>query len=403
MWGLILIFPKITTMSKKITYLLGAGASANTIPVVADMYQRITEIVKFLESFVFTPGIKTQHEFVPENLADILNEIISDLKWLLVQSENSPSIDTLAKQFYLTGDHEPGGNYEKLKQCLINYFTIEQLLNINIQLPGKVYVKSIWDKRYDSFIASIAYLDDNKFKLNNNIRIISWNYDLQFELCLKRFSRKTINEVKRTFQIYPLLNERLENDWQQNHDPNEFSVWKLNGNAIFSTSDSKRAEDYTVYDKCENDSQYNNLCKLLKEFKELDFNNNTACRYFNFSWESLKNFRGRKYDQHERNIMEAAHIAEQTEILVVIGYSFPIFNREIDNRIFKKMENVRKVYIQDKEPEKIKATMKNAFDITQKKIQVGIDANSRIIEEDLVDFYLNDNTNQFVIPYELNQ
>ncbi len=31
----------------------------------------------------------------------------------------------------------------------------------------------------------------------------------------------------------------------------------------------------------------------------------------------------------------AKKFAEQTEVLVIIGYSFPFFNREIDNQIFE--------------------------------------------------------------------
>jgi len=34
-------------MMANITYLLGAGASANTIPVVADMHKRIEEVIDF--------------------------------------------------------------------------------------------------------------------------------------------------------------------------------------------------------------------------------------------------------------------------------------------------------------------------------------------------------------------
>jgi len=44
---LILNFPFRLSMMANITYLLGAGASANTIPVVADMHKRIEEVIDF--------------------------------------------------------------------------------------------------------------------------------------------------------------------------------------------------------------------------------------------------------------------------------------------------------------------------------------------------------------------
>jgi hypothetical protein len=40
-----------------------------------------------------------------------------------------------------------------------------------------------------------------------------------------------------------------------------------------------------------------------------------------------------------------------TNVLVVIGYSFPFFNREIDRKIIKAMSKIHKVYFQSKEPD----------------------------------------------------
>ena len=45
------------------------------------------------------------------------------------------------------------------------------------------------------------------------------------------------------------------------------------------------------------------------------------------------------------------------EIIVVIGYSFPFFNRDIDRHILSKMENIRKIYIQDKVPNRIEQSI----------------------------------------------
>jgi hypothetical protein len=129
----------------------------------------------------------------------------------------------------------------------------------------------------------------------------------------------------------------------------------------------------------------------------------------NFAWENDNNYID-KYRGHSKNLEEAEHIASETEILVVIGYSFPIFNREIDNILFKKMQKLKKVYIQDREPEKIKSTMQNAFEILQTKKTInsfGFEANSTTLPVgelklvDNVEFRLESNTNQFVIPFEL--
>lgn len=41
---------------------------------------------------------------------------------------------------------------------------------------------------------------------------------------------------------------------------------------------------------------------------------------------------------------------KDTEQIVVIGYSFPFFNRVMDREIFGGMPNLKKVYVQDKNP-----------------------------------------------------
>ena len=43
-----------------------------------------------------------------------------------------------------------------------------------------------------------------------------------------------------------------------------------------------------------------------------------------------------------------------TKVIVIIGYSFPYFNREIDKLLFKDLGGIDKIYIQDLNGEKIK-------------------------------------------------
>ena len=46
-------------------------------------------------------------------------------------------------------------------------------------------------------------------------------------------------------------------------------------------------------------------------------------------------------------------LVQEATALVVIGYSFPYFNRKIDRLIFENMPHLKKIYIQDKYPERI--------------------------------------------------
>jgi hypothetical protein len=184
---------------------------------------------------------------------------------------------------------------------------------------------------------------------------------------------------------------------------------KLNGDAIWHRELNGKKDTATIFDSL--DLAKDNV-DLLSDFLQAyqssdifdlrDDNNDSPFRYFNFAWEIDDNF-VEKYQGYRQNITAAEKIASETEILVVIGYSFPVFNREVDNRLFQKMKNLSKVYIQDTDPEKIKSTMKNAFEVLQKqeKTRRSVD----LVEEikDKVEFHLDKNVNQFIIPYELMQ
>lgn len=65
-----------------------------------------------------------------------------------------------------------------------------------------------------------------------------------------------------------------------------------------------------------------------------------------FAWES-------DIDTETSIMTHALNRTKDTDILVVIGYSFPYFNREIDGKIIDNMKRLRKVYIQDPKSEGI--------------------------------------------------
>ncbi len=424
----------------KITYLLGAGASANTIPVVADMHERMKEISGFLlgmKKKYGIPGISEEKQELNEEIAknfSLLLSIQSELEWLIKEAGNFYTIDTLAKKFYLTSDNQ---NLARLKKCLIIYFTIEQYLFIpSKRKRGYNFRKEAVDKRYGSFIAAITkkiYLagnnpdsqadDDFGFRLNPQINMLSWNYDMQFELSMKSMLTGTkVNHIKNAFSILP--NHKTKSEVNNIHiNSLSFSIVKLNGDASWEwATESDLLSKRSIFDGI-NPIDNNEL--LLSDFlrsyhysnlvRNLDEDRNSLPEMsFNFAWESDPNYPS-KYQGHSLNLEAADRIASETEILVVIGYSFPVFNREIDNRLIGKMTKLTKVYIQDQYPERIKSTMVNAFEIFQKtKLINKLTEESPIRGRELgknddyekvpkIKIQTEDSLNQFVIPYELNQ
>jgi len=58
--------------------------------------------------------------------------------------------------------------------------------------------------------------------------------------------------------------------------------------------------------------------------------------YLHFAWEQ---------DYFNNQSAKLFSNIADTKVLVVIGYSFPFFNREIDREIFRRMEKLERIYI----------------------------------------------------------
>ncbi|MBL7930630.1 MAG: hypothetical protein JNL60_01940 [Bacteroidia bacterium] len=77
-----------------------------------------------------------------------------------------------------------------------------------------------------------------------------------------------------------------------------------------------------------------------------------------FAWEGN--------DAANKAISHAEDILSVTDYLVIIGYSFPVFNREIDKRILQKGRNVKKIFLQN--PTADKAAFATTFGMDQNKV-----------------------------------
>jgi hypothetical protein len=380
-----------------ITYLLGAGASANAIQPVNGMKESLAQTVQQLNNYIRPHVNDVAFQQFPSRLQEnigALQHIRDDFEWMLYEARYHETFDTLAKEFYLKSEII---SLIRLKKALIFYFTIKQLcvLRANSLHNEPSSIDQIFDKRYDSLFAAIAKKDGSGIQLPANIKILTWNYDLQPELALKRYMPEKIHLLKERFQIHPHYNS-FDRPSGGLVDPNSFGMVKLNGNAFWDNPDNTgEKHKETLFDKHYGTNQpLNVLADLAAHHQALSVNNEAlmsqAAGYFNFAWENDKNF-AQKHVGYINNIEEAEKIAAYTHVLVVIGYSFPNFNREIDKRLFEKMRNLKKIYIQDPNANKIKNIMENAFQLFQN--------GAGAIRE--VNFQLEAETNQFVIPYEL--
>lgn len=366
-----------------ITYLLGAGASANALPVINELPSRLQEFRNLLfercdkgyESFI------TSEKFKPD-IQVIARKIISEIDWVLVELMSHSTIDTLAKRLYLISNRHD--DLIRLKKVLYTYFLFEQGYNDSF-IRGEIK-KEIPDKRYDSFIATYISPNVDELKIPGNLKIITWNYDIQFDIAFSKYLiEPVIDDVKKRVQILPDLSIK-----DTLFDFEKFGVLHLNGiiKGVFDweiTNDLRGDFDTIEIIK----TSY--LSKLCITFHELS---HEILSYLTYSWEDPNQF---QVTIPEKNnlISISRKIFNQTDILVVIGYSFPIFNRSVDRDLMRNLNSqIRRIYIQDTKEnvEEVTNVFFNAFGID---IQVDKGRLQNIISP--VSY-----TNQFHIPPEMN-
>lgn len=332
----------------EVGYLIGAGASVGCVPAVASMGGSSTDIYREFskiwsssrESLEITSGTSI-------NAHDLSTLCSTILRNISTYSANHSSIDTYAKKLFVSGKKL---EYCRLKNELAFYFTLIQIL-----YPP--------DKRYDNFWASIL----NKTMPPKKIKIFSWNYDFQFERSYMDFSgKKTLDQV--------WVDLSMCSPWCQMDKGMEdyFHITKLNGSARFRIEDSRDGASY--YCNFDSSDKLTNIRNLFKSFylSHLDNSEKIKCE-LEFAWETFP-----------RNTLldNIKPVLGKVEVLVIIGYSFPFFNRKVDQQLFDGMTSLQKIIIQDMDPEGIR---------------------ERLIEfiGDEVHIELKRNVGQFVFPKEL--
>jgi hypothetical protein len=337
-----------------LTYLLGAGASANALPLISGMDERMQKFVEHLIHFNFldSKGIQQLHQ-------------------LLDTIKGHYTIDTYAKKLHLMKEDD-----SFLNAFMAAYFSYEQMRkDLKIAFyPGnnlsqlKVEDVAIYenlgkqiDYRYDAFLATLLLQEtDGSLVLPENINIISWNYDLQFELAYLNFMKsRSLTGAQTKLKISASVKTQREqvNGWR-NLQKNK--VIKLNGSASFFKKDSKvdvlNLDTSLEYENFEfNQMTVRKIMDMMISKKD-EYDTNIK-----FSW---------KDDIDTRIVRnDAKQILSKTDILVVIGYSFPYFNREVDRDIFSKADDkIKYIYLQATENtfESIKNRMLGVNEIFQK-------------------------------------
>lgn len=343
-----------------ITYLFGAGASAKACPILSGQGETMIALAQmFLD-----PEI-TQPEFKILSSADPGEVIMHDMWRFGLNAKQYGTIDTYAKKLFLSDDYEH--ELDRLKLSVSVFFTIWESMNNDYPIKSKF--KNI-DPRYISLLASVLEKTSNRVpKIRDNIRFVTWNYDLQFERAFKSFCMNhfTWNDVSKYLKF------RVDTSQNINLD-----ICHLNGYNGYYFATPKSDKQVREIDTIDRDLQDKDLPAILKELgfiiesqrrDQINFSD-----HINYAWES------NKLAQTTRNI--ALDIFNKTDTLIIIGYSFPPFNKEIDQQLFKKLEG-RKTRIIYQDP--------NASKDYISTLVTGLDTEIHCITDKL---------DQFMLPYD---
>lgn len=300
----------------KITYLFGAGASRQSLPIVNEIPQRVRDVIELLKSSEYKLSDTEKYDDLKLTISksEVQKTLIDDLEWLLANSENHASIDTYAKKLFIKRNYN---ELDRLKAAFSVYLIIEQFLKVA-------------DKRYDSFYASI--LNENYHEFPQNLRVLSWNYDSQFE---KSFAEYTDQKELSTNQAFLSIITKYSYDKPNN---SKFCLLKLNGTTNILQDSGWR--QYNFINEYQDSLSIQHLDTIIRNFAALRLAKNIKLfSGLSFAWE--------RYGKPENDIIShAKNETKDTEILIVVGYSFPYFNREIDREIIGNMTELRKIYFQ---------------------------------------------------------
>ena len=359
----------------RVTYLLGAGASygertwnkngeisefTRGLPVVNEIERAVDLLIPYLHDSSDFYLEQTAHEY---NLSlEQLKLVLDNLNMLKRACQSYPTIDTLAKQLYVT--HSFYMPEENLKG--INYDGLKRILSAVLLMLQDEKTR---DLRYDGFIASL--IDENRnFP---PMTILSWNYDVQFELAYAGYAENGVyipyqwDELNVFNKMYPT----------QFHPEYNFAMIKLNGTALFKDTHATKREVNGTYVDGIRDCFFGGSNMNIIERGHFYMSRPSCQTLLSYAWEDMNQA------ALEKAIEQRVY---DTEELIVIGYSFPYVNNMMDSFILQSMQKLKKVIVQDLDDKfvDVKERIEAIMEGSNKKIEI-------VHKKNLQQFYIPNN------------
>lgn len=316
--------------NEKILYYLGAGASAKALPLARTVWEenlerrllqpeiedrirkiKIKGLAYELEHFLDNgyPANNSNFRILQE-----VKKIKQQCKDLSKKANEFGDVDTYAK--FLQIIDPKGDELNNLKKLVSIYFSIKQTSAQAI------------DPRYVPWLVGI--MKEKQFP--DNVKILSWNYDSQIQIATRTFgySEDLSSDANNTNYSPPLICSFPDLNFI-GREARAFSLLHLNGRA--GLTNTKSAIKASIYQ-----SQHCKSSDTIIEF----LTGNDVHSSLHFAWENSS--------YHTDLMKDVSKMIEDVTIMVVIGYSFPFFNREVDKAVFKQLKangKFYKIYYQD--------------------------------------------------------
>jgi hypothetical protein len=325
---------------KELTYILGAGASFQSIPVVKTFPKRFDKFIKALQS------VYQKNESVDKR--DRFNSLYNRCINLCKEFESHQSFDTYFKKLF----HTKSIDKIKIAKKILNLYFIWEHLNkdydiVSEKIEGDVFLKQAGiDKRYDALIAGLLQPISGKAEPYCKVNFITWNYDLNLLSSLKNyfFPNDTFEE---------LLKEKIKIEKGIWVIEDKISIINMNGyfysskfNSLSSLDENYAFDDF-IYKKINTNGYFE------------DTHTDNDAEQIKFAWEEVSEI--------SSTVEIAKEKIENSGNIIVIGYTFPLYNRLIDLKYLKQTDLIKKnIIIQDPNADLIKQNIKDIYGIGQR-------------------------------------
>lgn len=326
----------------RIIYYIGAGASCGNKNTREIVYEHTPNA--FLKLHEGLP-IVSEIPLCLLSFKDAISKLEIDLnkdyiylermrvKGSMIEHKRQQLIESINELYQASVEHATIDTYAKKLTLVRDYRRLKELKNVLCAFFLWVQLTSKPDQRYDTFLANMLQM--NNLFLPKEISVISWNYDSQFEIVYQYYSK---NGELPIYEKADSMQTQIRKDMGV--------IFKVNGSANFGnfTAVKEIAKDKNIPKEMQVVLYYGDL---LSDTSQMGYQFQSQ---LSFAWEQSPN-----EDRFRKAIGE---VTQDTETVIVIGYSFPFCNREIDRQLYAHMPNLKRVYIQDPHPESVEPAIR---------------------------------------------